>query len=80
MAVPVPVPKLGMTMSEATVVEWLVDDGMKVSEGEVLCVIETDKVESEIVAPSAGIVRHRAESGTVCDVGAVLAEIDVDGA
>lgn len=76
MSVPVPIPKLGMTMAEATLVEWVSPDGASVAEGDVLCVIETDKVESEVLAPSPGVVRHRAAEGETYNVGYVLAEVE----
>ena len=50
MSVPINIPKLGVSMTEGTLVEWLVSDGDQVSEGQPLYVIETDKVENEVEA------------------------------
>lgn len=49
-----------MTMSatEATFIEWLVDDGAMVTEGDPIYTVSTDKVESEVEAPATGILRH----------------------
>jgi pyruvate/2-oxoglutarate dehydrogenase complex dihydrolipoamide acyltransferase (E2) component len=54
--VAVVLPKWGMTMQDATVVEWLVAEGDAVEVDQPICVIETDKVNAEIVAPEAGVV------------------------
>jgi len=54
----------------------LVADGERVDEGAPLYVLETDKVEMEIAAPSAGVVRWSAEEGVTYDVGALLGVIE----
>ena len=46
MAVEFQMPKLGLTMEEATIVQWLVDDGTLVERGTPVLTIETDKVEA----------------------------------
>ena len=68
-------PKLGTTMTEATLVEWLVEDGAAVAVGDPICRIETDKVDEEIPAPAAGSLRTIAEPGELYQVGDPLAEI-----
>lgn len=52
--VPVVLPKWGMNMVEATVVEWLKGVGQRVEEGEPLVSVETDKVEAVVEAPVSG--------------------------
>jgi 2-oxoglutarate dehydrogenase E2 component (dihydrolipoamide succinyltransferase) len=69
------IPKLGMSMTEATLVAWLVDDGASVTKGDAICTIETDKVEQEIEAPASGTLVHKAEVGESYPVGDPLAEI-----
>lgn len=69
------VPKLGTTMTEATLVEWVKADGETIEVGEVVCRIETDKVDDEIVAPVSGTLRTVAIEGEVYQVGDLLAEI-----
>ena len=76
MASPVVIPRLGMTMTEATLLEWVVADGATVRAGEVLFRLETDKVETDCEATTSGTVRHRAEPGEVDAVGAVIGEIE----
>jgi hypothetical protein len=48
-------PKLGLTMTEATLTEWRVEPGQRVRQGEVLFVVETEKVANEIEASAAGM-------------------------
>ncbi|RMF50156.1 MAG: 2-oxo acid dehydrogenase subunit E2 [Chloroflexota bacterium] len=49
-------PKLGLTMTEATLTEWLKKEGEYVREGEPLFVFETDKSTLEFEAPASGIL------------------------
>lgn len=69
-------PKLGMEMTEATLVRWLVHDGERVSKGQPFYEIETEKVESEIASPVEGVVSLVAEPGDVYEVGDLLARVD----
>ena len=54
MALDVPMPKLGLTMEEATIIEWLVADGAHVDSDQPIMLIETDKTETEVGAPGGG--------------------------
>jgi pyruvate dehydrogenase E2 component (dihydrolipoamide acetyltransferase) len=64
------------TMSAGVVLEWFVEEGDLVTEGQVVAEIETDKVSFEIAAPGSGTVRQRcAELGAEVEVGAVLLRI-----
>ena len=69
------VPKLGMSMTEVTIVDWLVPDGSAVEAGQPVLTVETDKVEQDIEAPDAGTLLHRAAPGDTCALGDLLAEI-----
>jgi pyruvate/2-oxoglutarate dehydrogenase complex dihydrolipoamide acyltransferase (E2) component len=75
MAVDVLLPKLGLTMSEATVEEWLVQDGDQVAVGDPLMRLATDKVDVEIEAETAGRFYAVVPCGVVCKPGAVVARI-----
>jgi len=75
-AVPLNIPKLGVSMTEGTLVEWLVSDGDSVSAGDVLYRLETDKVENDIEAPVDGVVRISGEEGETYDVGTQIGSID----
>ena len=76
MAVPINVPKLGVSMTEGTIVEWLVADGDSVTEGQPIYVIETDKVENEVEATASGTVRITGEEGETYSVGQAIGEIE----
>ncbi len=76
MSVPINIPKLGVSMSEGTLVEWLVEDGEQVTEGQLLYRIETDKVENDVEAPVSGILRRTGIEGETYDVGDPIGEIE----
>ncbi len=50
-------PKLGLTMEEGTIIEWLVADGDTVAAGAPVLRIETDKTETEVDAAESGRVQ-----------------------
>lgn len=54
MAIPVLMPKIGLTMTEGTVIEWNKKEGEWVNKGEVLFVVETEKVAFEVEAAQSG--------------------------
>src|SRR3990170_826686 len=77
MAVSVTLPALGESVTEGTVTRWLKAEGERVEADEPLLEVSTDKVDTEIPAPAAGILASIkvAEDETV-EVGAELAVID----
>ncbi|MEM5593376.1 biotin/lipoyl-containing protein [Niallia circulans] len=56
MSTAIVMPKLGMTMKEGTIVEWLKQPGESVSEGEGVAVISSEKLTSEVEAPTDGVL------------------------
>ncbi len=63
-------PKLGLTMTEGTVVEWPIAVGASFARGAVCVVVETDKVANEVEAPAAGRRRKiLVEAGETLPVG-----------
>lgn len=67
------IPKLGLTMKEGTVSAWHVELGATVSVGQPVFDVETEKVTSECVAESSGILRRQlAAKGTTLEVGALV--------
>ena len=77
MAVSVTLPALGESVTEGTVTRWLKAEGERVEVDEPLLEVSTDKVDTEIPSPSAGVLSSIkvAEDETV-EVGAELAIID----
>jgi methylmalonyl-CoA carboxyltransferase 1.3S subunit len=60
-----------------TVARVLVEAGQEIEAGEVLCVLEAMKMETEITAPKAGTVaRILVEKGTAVQAGEALVELD----
>ncbi|TAK72002.1 MAG: 2-oxo acid dehydrogenase subunit E2 [Betaproteobacteria bacterium] len=72
-------PKLGLTMTEGTVIEWPIAVGGTFARGEVCVVVETDKVANEIEAPEAGrLLNILVPAGDTVPVGSVLAEWETE--
>jgi len=73
-------PKMGESIEEATITNWFVKEGDKIEEDDVLLEIATDKVDSEIPSPVAGVVKKLLfkQDETVA-VGTVIAIIDMEG-
>ncbi len=76
MSIEIKVPRLAESISEATLVEWLKPDGAAVRLDEPIATLETDKAAVEIVAASAGALKHARKVGETVLVGDVLATID----
>lgn len=75
MATEVILPKLGFSMNEGTLSEWLVADGAEVKEGQPLFALESDKSTQEVEAPASGTLKIIKQTGETYEVGTVLAEI-----
>lgn len=52
-------PSAGDSVTEATLLEWLVDEGAAVTEGQDLLVVSTDKVDMELPSPASGVLEKR---------------------
>lgn len=65
-------PKLGLTMEEGTIVEWLVDDGAEITNGQPVLVIETDKTETEVEAAATGVLQRTGQPGETFACGASI--------
>lgn len=69
-------PELGDHVAEATITRWLKNPGDAVEHGEPLLEVSTDKVETEIPAPAAGmLVEILAPENEVVEIGAALAVV-----
>lgn len=76
MAVEVLLPKLGFSMTEGTLCEWLVPDGGEAVEGQPLYTLESDKSAQEVESPASGTLRVLKETDETYEVGTVLAIIE----
>src|SRR5438445_3942054 len=76
-ATTVTMPQLGESVVEGTIVKWLAKAGQRVERDQPLVEVATDKANTEIPAPSAGVlVEVIALEGAVVQVGGALAKLD----
>jgi pyruvate/2-oxoglutarate dehydrogenase complex dihydrolipoamide acyltransferase (E2) component len=69
------IPRVSVAVSEAELVDLLVEGGQHVDEGTPIYVIATEKVEQEIEAGASGTVQWTGEVGTTYDIGAEIGVI-----
>jgi len=70
-------PQMGVSVAEGTVAEWRKQPGDRVEADEPICVISTDKIDTDVPAPASGVlVEILVPEGETVDVGTVLARID----
>ncbi|WP_396167215.1 dihydrolipoamide acetyltransferase family protein [Flavobacterium sp.] len=70
-------PKMGESISEATIISWLKNVGDYVEAEETILEVATDKVDSEVPAPVSGIITEiRFHKDAIVEVGTVLALIE----
>ncbi|MDI1288617.1 MAG: dihydrolipoamide acetyltransferase family protein [bacterium] len=79
MALEIRLPKLGLTMEEGTVDEWLVADGAVVTMGMPLLRLATDKIDVDVEAEGEGILARAVGDGTTLAPGAVLGWLLANG-
>lgn len=73
-------PKMGESISEATIISWLKNVGDFVEAEETILEVATDKVDSDVPAPVSGVITEiRFQKDDVVEVGTVLALIDSEG-
>lgn len=72
-------PKMGESITEGTILNWLVGEGESFSEGDILCEVATDKVDNEVPAPANGVmVKHLEAAKAVVAVGAPMAILKLE--
>lgn len=69
------IPKMGIGMTEATLTEWLVDDGCLIAQDAPLYVMESDKSTTEIASPASGRLAIISAAGETYLVGHHIATI-----
>lgn len=73
-------PKMGESITEATILKWLKQEGDTVEVDETVLEIATDKVDSEVPAPQGGVLQKILfQEGEVVEVGKAIALIDTGG-
>lgn len=78
--IPIKVPPLGESITEATISRWLKKEGDAVASGETLVELETDKITVEVPALNAGVLARRLKAeGDVVQLDELLAELDEAG-
>jgi len=71
------VPEVGESIVDARVAKWLRKEGDRVSAGEPIVELETDKIDLEVPAPAAGVLsRIDRKDGDDVKVGEVLGVVD----
>jgi len=81
MAVDVIMPQMGESIFEGTITRWLKKPGDRVERDEPLFEISTDKVDAEIPAPAAGVLKEiKVSEGQTVPIQTVVAVIDAAGA
>ncbi|WP_189550107.1 dihydrolipoamide acetyltransferase family protein [Streptomyces lavendofoliae] len=73
-------PDVGEGLTEAEILKWYVQPGDTVSDGQVVCEVETAKAAVELPSPYDGVVHElRFPEGTTVDVGEVIISVNVGG-
>jgi pyruvate dehydrogenase E2 component (dihydrolipoamide acetyltransferase) len=71
-------PKLGLTMTEGTVARWDVSPGGRFKSGDIIVVVETDKIAYDVEAPASGVLEEvLVAAGNVVPVGAPIGRWDI---
>lgn len=76
MATDILLPKIGFSMNEGVLAEWLIPDGGQAVEGEPLYALESDKSTQEVESPANGTLRIIAQAGETYEVGTVIGRIE----
>jgi pyruvate dehydrogenase E2 component (dihydrolipoamide acetyltransferase) len=80
MATNVTMPKLGLTMETGKIVEWKAAQGGEVKQGEILLIVETEKITYEVEAPASGLLHIIVPAEEEVPVAALIAQIAADKA
>ena len=75
MATDVFMPKTGLYQDDVTLLQWLIDEGGYVEEGQDILIMETEKVEVEVQAEAAGWLHRIIEPEATLAIGTVVGQI-----
>lgn len=75
MATEIILPKLGFSVNEAILTEWMVPDGTSVEKGQLLYTMESEKSVQEVEAPADGVLKIIKDAGETYEVGTVIGEL-----
>lgn len=75
MATEIILPKLGFSVNEAILVEWMVADGAAVKKGQSIYALESEKSVQEVEAVEDGTLKIIKAAGETYEVGTVIGEI-----
>ena len=71
-------PKMGESITEGTIINWLINEGESFNEGDIILEIATDKVDNEVPAPASGtLIKTMFQAKDVVQVGTVIAVLEV---
>nr|WP_262511091.1 dihydrolipoamide acetyltransferase family protein [Winogradskyella pacifica] len=71
-------PKMGESITEGTIINWLISEGDSFEEGDIILEVATDKVDNEVPAPAAGtLMKTMFQAKDVVPVGEVMAILEV---
>lgn len=73
-------PRMGESITEGTIIDWIVKEGDSFKEGDILLEVATDKVDNEVPANASGVlVKTLFNPKDVVQVGEVIAILELDG-
>ncbi|WP_179010080.1 dihydrolipoamide acetyltransferase family protein [Winogradskyella forsetii] len=71
-------PKMGESITEGTIINWLIAEGDPFDEGDIILEVATDKVDNEVPAPASGtLVKTLFKAKDVVPVGEVMAILEI---
>jgi len=72
MATEIKIPRIGMAVADATIIEWQCKEGEQVKENQVVALIETEKVRSDVESPGTGFLHILLKEGETAPAGKVI--------
>lgn len=71
-------PKMGESITEGTIIEWLISEGDTFEEGDIILEVATDKVDNEVPAPASGVLKKQLfQKNDVVPVGEAIAILEL---